>query len=272
MSDQKTPQDEKNDKQERIFFPTKQGKRPLGLKIAISAVMISLNAIVTVLFAVNLTVSTGFFNVGESMVYLSAILFGPYIGAISGGLGGMIADLFLGYAAFAPATLIIKGIEGLIVGFLYQKLTQIQLSNRLEKKSAISWLIVTISGLFVSCIILAIGIIIFIGEADFLQVFADIYLLNINFTYIFWIIIASLSLISILLIYRFVDPKISLKIIAMVIGGVEIIMGYFIFEAFIPYIGFAGALSEIPFNIMQVTLGIALAVPISEPIRKTLKL
>ena len=34
------------------------------------------------------------------MVYLTAMVFGPYIGAIAGGLGGMLADI-LGYGSFA---------------------------------------------------------------------------------------------------------------------------------------------------------------------------
>ena len=52
------------------------------------------------------------------MVYTTAILFGPLVGAFAGGIGSMFADLFLGYSHFAPATLIIKGLEGAIVGLL----------------------------------------------------------------------------------------------------------------------------------------------------------
>ena len=58
----------------------------------------------------------------------------------------------------------------------------------------------------------------------------------------------------------------------MLAGGMEMILGYFLFETFIPWIGLAGALSEIPFNIMQVCIGLAVAVSISEPIKNTLKL
>ena len=234
--------------------------------------MTSLNAVVTVLLAVNLPLSTGFFNIGESMVYLTAIVFGPFIGAISGGLGGMLADIFLGFGSFAPGTLIIKGLEGLIVGFLYQRLITTKFSEPKEEKNPKKFLLVLITATIISVTILLIGFFIFIGEADFLRVFADVYVFNVNFTYIFWSIIAVLSFLSIILIYKFVDPKISLKIIAMLVGGMEMILGYFLFETFFPGIGFAGALSEIPFNIMQVCIGLAVAVSISEPIINTLKL
>ncbi len=272
MENQDNPSNDEKNKKTRIVYPTKEMKRPIGLTVAISAVMTSLNAVVTVLLAVNLPLSTGFFNIGESMVYVTAIVFGPYIGAIAGGLGGMLADIFLLYGAFSPATLIIKGIEGFIVGFVYQKLLNAKFSESKEEKNPKKFLIVVIAATLISVTILLIGFFIFIGEVDFLRVFAEIYLFNVNFTYIFWSIIAVLIFLSIILIYRYVDPKISLKIIAMCIGGLEMIFGYFLFETLLPYIGLAGALSEIPFNVMQVCIGIAVAVSISEPIINTLKL
>ena len=60
----------------------------------------------------------GYVNLGEIAIFLSAILFGPFIGAFSGGVGSMIADIALGYYVYAPATLLIKGFEGFIVGYL----------------------------------------------------------------------------------------------------------------------------------------------------------
>ena len=66
--------------------------------------------------------TTGYFNVGETAIYVAAILFGPFVGAFSGGIGAMLSDIYLGYGHFAPGTLIIKGVEGAIVGFLNIKL------------------------------------------------------------------------------------------------------------------------------------------------------
>ena len=64
----------------------------------------------------------GYFNLGEATIYVAALLFGPFVGAFSGGVGAMLADVYLGYVNFAPGTLIIKGVEGAIVGFLNLKL------------------------------------------------------------------------------------------------------------------------------------------------------
>ena len=40
------------------------------------------------------------------------------IGGIAGGVGSALADILLGYAIYAPATLIIKGLEGFIIGVI----------------------------------------------------------------------------------------------------------------------------------------------------------
>jgi uncharacterized membrane protein len=52
-------------------------------------------------------------------------------------------------------------------------------------------------------------------------------------------------------------------------GGVVMIIGYLIYATFI--LGYALAYTEIPFNLMQVCIGIVIAVPISSPIKNTLK-
>jgi len=66
----------------------------------------------------------GYVNLGEIAIFLSSILFGPVVGALSGGVGSMVADIALGYYVYAPATLLIKGFEGFIVGYL-RKLNEI---------------------------------------------------------------------------------------------------------------------------------------------------
>lgn len=62
-----------------------------------------------------------YFNLGEGAIYTIALLFGGAAGGIAGGLGSALADLILGYPMWAPFTLIIKGIEGLVVGKIGKK-------------------------------------------------------------------------------------------------------------------------------------------------------
>lgn len=57
----------------------------------------------------------GYANLGDGFIFASAIVLGPWA-AFAGGVGSALADLFSGYMVFVPATLIIKGLMGLLVG------------------------------------------------------------------------------------------------------------------------------------------------------------
>ena len=58
-----------------------------------------------------------YFNLGDTVIMISGVLFGPFVGLVVGGIGSFLADLAV-YPATMFFTLIIKGIEGFIVGFL----------------------------------------------------------------------------------------------------------------------------------------------------------
>jgi len=94
-------------------------------EIAMTAAFIAMVFLSTSLFYIALVSSTGFFNIGEAFVYLAALIGGPIIGALAGGIGAAMADMVLGYGYFAPGTLIFKGLEGFAAGFFYQKGQQI---------------------------------------------------------------------------------------------------------------------------------------------------
>lgn len=84
--------------------------------IALTAVMIALVAVVTRFLVV--PVGQGFFNFSDAAVYFAAFTFGPSIGFLAGGIGAALADLSLGYAAFAPLTFLAHGLQGLVAGLV----------------------------------------------------------------------------------------------------------------------------------------------------------
>jgi uncharacterized membrane protein len=101
----------------------KDGKFGITVKITLAAIFAALMFVVTSLIPpIPIPATGGYFNLGETSIYVAALLFGPFVGAFPGGIGAMLADIYLGYAFFAPGTLIIKGVEGAIVGFLNIKL------------------------------------------------------------------------------------------------------------------------------------------------------
>ncbi len=60
----------------------------------------------------------GYFNLGEVVIYLAAIAFGPPVGAIAGAVGSALADVAAAAPQYAAFTFVIKGIEGYLVGRL----------------------------------------------------------------------------------------------------------------------------------------------------------
>ena len=86
-------------------------------KIVLTSLFTALVAAATMSFSLYVPQTKGYFNIGETMVYTAAIVAGPFISSFAGGVGSMIADILLGYPLYAPATLVIKGIEGFMAGF-----------------------------------------------------------------------------------------------------------------------------------------------------------
>ncbi|HIH72595.1 MAG TPA: ECF transporter S component [Thermococcaceae archaeon] len=103
------------------LFVLKKKVFEAAVGVALSGIMAALVAVVTMIIQVPTPLTKGYINVGDSMVMLVAVLFGPTIGAFAGGFGSAMADLITGYAHWAPFTLVIKGVEGFVVGYLTSK-------------------------------------------------------------------------------------------------------------------------------------------------------
>ncbi|TFG29970.1 MAG: ECF transporter S component [Promethearchaeota archaeon] len=88
------------------------------LTISMIGIFAALICVLTMIIAVPIPATQGFINIGDAGVMITGLLFGPIIGGIAGGVGSALADIFLGYTIYAPATLIIKGLEGFIVGLI----------------------------------------------------------------------------------------------------------------------------------------------------------
>jgi len=125
----------------------------------LAAVFTALVFVATTVFSVYVPQTRGFFNIGEVMVFTTALLLGPAIGAFAGGVGSMLADVFLGYPYYAPATLIIKACEGEIVGLLAQR--------KLAMLTKSQWRIFTlIIGIIIGVLLAGIGSIYYSGQVE----------------------------------------------------------------------------------------------------------
>ena len=82
-------------------------------KIIFSSMLAALTCVATIVIKIPSPLN-GYINLGDCIVLLSGWLLSPVYGFFAAGLGSALADLFSGYAAYAPATFLIKGLMALI--------------------------------------------------------------------------------------------------------------------------------------------------------------
>ena len=68
------------------------------------------------LISIPLPSGYGYVNLGDGGVFLCAMLLPGGLGALAAGVGAALADLILGWAIYAPVTLIIKGLTAFLAG------------------------------------------------------------------------------------------------------------------------------------------------------------
>lgn len=237
----------------------------LAKQLSIMGVFTALVCVATISFTVYVPSTKGFFNIGETMVYTAALLFGPLVGAFAGGVGSMLADVFLGYYYYAPATLIIKALEGFIVGFLSQK-GQAFVKAYAKRE----WRIFTIGmGVFVGMLISLVGFFYYSGIVELYSIIVSTE--NPTLTFFipveFWFGIGVLAVLLVAILALLSEPEFGFSIISCIFGGLLMVFGYFLYEQL--FLG-VSALAEVPINIGQMTIGLIVATPIVRVIKRTL--
>jgi uncharacterized membrane protein len=141
--------------------------RPIGknsaVNVALLAIMTALATIMTLVIQIPYPGTSGYFNFGDTMVMLGGLLLGPVGGFFSGGVGSALADVISGYTFYAPITLVVKGLEGMAVGYFSFKVKE---HVRISKWDAIGVLVgafIMLLGYFTAQVIL-FGLAVAIGE------------------------------------------------------------------------------------------------------------
>lgn len=208
-------------------------------------------------FAV-MTSTGGYFDVGEIMVYITALLMGPYVGAFAGGVGSALSDALLA-PQFAPGTLVIKAGEGFIVGYL-GRMGFRNLPGRLQKGMG------AILGLIVAVVVFAVGVISFpdasvlLGQPGFTPTTTSA---DVPLSLAIWLVLAAVAFAVTLLASSRIGPRFTWIALAIFAGGAEMVAGYFLYEWGVLRIGLAAPLAEIPVNALQAILGLMVAPPVA---------
>lgn len=85
------------------------------------AMMVALTVTLSIMFIIPVPATKGFVTLCEAGIYTSALLFGPTGGLVVGALSGGLIDLISGYPEWALFSIVIHGLQGLILGVVYQK-------------------------------------------------------------------------------------------------------------------------------------------------------
>lgn len=100
---------------------TVTGHRTPVLTITVTGVFTALVFLSTYLFQIPIPATQGYFNLGDIMIFITALTFGPTVGGFAGGIGSALSDGLAGFGTFAPFTLVIKGLEGYVAGLISRR-------------------------------------------------------------------------------------------------------------------------------------------------------
>jgi uncharacterized membrane protein len=167
-------------------------------------------------------------------------------------MGAAIADV-IGYPIFAPGTFIIKFFEGTITGFVGYK-------NRPKNKASTFWKALSV------IFSIVLGAATYYIGTNYMGVFE-----NALSNQIMWAVIALFLGAFVIFVSIKSNDETSGQTTAIIIGGVVMVIGYFLYENLLavlaPSLGIY-AIGEIPINIGQMLVGMTIALPVLKAAKK----
>ncbi len=231
--------------------------RGLEARIIVYSSILTALVFAATMIAMEIPATGGYFNLGETMVYTSAIIGGPIVGAIAGGVGSSLADVYSGYGNYAPGTLIIKGLEGFIVGYIF---------IYLSKKNA-KWIgdyLLPLIGL-IDAGLYWLGVEYLTGEATF-YVFSKQVTFHVGVW--FWALVSLLLALPAIYFYAKRDLEGLAITYSVIPGGLEMILGYFLYEISVIGLSPSQAAVEVPFNFGQMIIGLFVSLYLAKALRE----
>jgi uncharacterized membrane protein len=232
-----------------------------ALKIAVAAVFVALVFVATYSFVISIPATSGYFNLGEIVIYVAALVFGPLVGGLAGGVGAAISDALIA-PQFAPGTLVIKALEGAVVGYLGKRTVR---QFTVSKWRALAVLL----GVGVGLLLATTGALYLSGNVSlYLGIPAPV---EPTFSFFvpaeLWYGLGAAAALLIIYACIKVEPATGWTLFSIISGGMVMVMGYFLYETLV--LGKTAAIFEIPLNISQMLLGLIIAVPISRFVLRT---
>ena len=90
----------------------------LAFRIASLAILTAVTTVFTSVVRIPIAPTKGYLNLGDVAIYFTAFTFGPVSALITGGVGTALADVISPYAQWAPISLFVHGVQGLVAGLI----------------------------------------------------------------------------------------------------------------------------------------------------------
>jgi uncharacterized membrane protein len=226
----------------------------------------ALVAATTSVLTVTIPSTKGYFNLGDMMVYTAAVLTGPVVGGFAGGVGSALSDTLLGYFSYAPGTLVIKGLEGMIVGYLYRKRDSTVIQKHWRA------LTVTMSVVFFF-LVASMASFYYTGQlylgADLGHLLAGGYSYSAYFDA--WLAAGALASLFVAIRGLRSQPRLGWTCLSIVVGGAEMVTGYFTYEVSLLGVPVPAALVEVPLNVAQLVFGLVGALFLTQGVAAVLR-
>lgn len=93
-------------------------------QLVITSLFAALTCIATMVIRIPTIGTSGYVNIGDTIVLISSWILGFPYGALAAGIGSGLADLLAGYAVYVPGTTIIKFTMAAVSTLIFKKISQ----------------------------------------------------------------------------------------------------------------------------------------------------
>ena len=121
----------------------------LAFRVSAIAVLTAITALFTYVVRIPIAPTRGYLNLGDVAIFFTALTFGPVSALIAGGVGTAIADIVAGYSQWAPISLVVHGLQGLVIGLIAG--TSLSAEGLSAGGRTLRWVLAGLGGAVVMC-------------------------------------------------------------------------------------------------------------------------
>lgn len=101
-------------------------------QLVTAALFAALCCVATMVIRIPTIGTSGYVNLGDTVVLMSAWILGGIYGPLAAGIGSAMADLLAGYVTYVPGTFVIKFCMALVASLLFKSLQKTKMNQNVN--------------------------------------------------------------------------------------------------------------------------------------------